>query len=60
MSGILRVLYTCKGCGIVKRPVTVRHRADGEDIRKWMDEVVRMVAVNHHSASPFCKEGNAT
>lgn len=54
MSGILQVLYTCKGCGIVDAPVTVAHRKHGQEIVAWMDYVRQRIADDHSTRSPIC------
>lgn len=59
MSSILQVLYTCHGCGIKDRKVTVRHRMSGEDILRWMKDVQTRVGSDHALQSPNCHKGVA-
>ena len=59
MNGILRVLYSCKGCGVVDRGVIVRHRAEGQDIVKWVQYVAERVGIDHSLESPRCQQRTA-
>lgn len=47
------VLYTCKGCGLDKVKVPVPTRGD-EDVVKWMESTMRLLAVEHRRRSPRC------
>ncbi len=50
----ITVLYTCKLCGIVKRPVRVKARTD-EDVRFWMERICMIaVGADHANESPSC------
>ncbi len=53
---ILQVLYSCHACGIERRPVTVPHRKENEDIVHWVNEVVGYrVKDDHAIKSPHCR-----
>ena len=48
-----RVLYSCALCGVVKVGVDVPARQD-EDVRVWMDHMIRFLMVDHVGRSPNC------
>lgn len=47
-------MYSCPGCGIVDRTVSVPMRGE-EDVIAWMDMVMMALANDHREHSPFCK-----
>lgn len=54
VSGILQVLYSCHGCGVVDAKVTVRHRTEGQDVVEWVNDCGRLVSMDHARRSPAC------
>lgn len=50
-------MYTCKSCGLVNRPVTVRARhGTEEDVVKWVQGVCTpALQMDHLNISPFCR-----
>ena len=51
---MLTILYSCKSCGIVDRPVQVPAR-ETEDVKLWVELVVTFAIWNdHNAASPGC------
>jgi hypothetical protein len=54
MTPTLFVRYSCPGCGIVDRPVSVPLRGE-EDVIQWLDIVMLAVGDDHKRHSPFCK-----
>lgn len=51
----ITVMYSCDGCGLVKREVTVRARVRGEDLKEWMDYLTRRIGDDHHLYRPDCR-----
>ncbi len=50
------VLYSCKGCGLVKRPVQVAARLSDQDVLDWMDRELRVALSRDHArVSPDCE-----
>lgn len=53
---MITVLYSCKKCGIVDRPVQVPAREHQDiDVVHWMQNIVaRSVSIDHQQVSPSC------
>lgn len=49
---MLKLLFSCEACGLVKREAYVRYRRKGEDISAWMQEVGHQVSTFHDLATP--------
>lgn len=56
MSTWLRVQYSCPGCKILDREITVpaRQNPDQESVTDWMKKVVQAIANDHHLYRPAC------
>lgn len=55
MDLTIRCLYSCTACGLVRVPCEVpARRPDEEDVRRWMDQTIRLVAADHQRRSPGC------
>jgi len=50
---MIRVRYSCKGCGLEKVSVEVPARVD-EDIITWIEQTGLYVAHSHRQQSPHC------
>lgn len=50
----LTVFYSCDGCGLVDRAVSVGARGD-EDVVSWMKWITTEIAFDHGIASPTCR-----
>lgn len=52
----MTVEYSCDQCGVANRAVEVPDRPDPqEDVRSYMDKVVRRVSADHRTVSPTCR-----
>lgn len=51
----MKLLYSCHQCLIVKAEIDAPDRHPSEDIKSWMDVVIRIIAVDHSQRSPFCR-----
>lgn len=50
---MIRVRYSCKGCGLKAVELEVPAR-DTEDVITWLDNTRAIVSRNHDQQSPFC------
>lgn len=56
----IQCMFTCKFCGLVKAPFTVRWREQGEDVVEWIEKAVRPAMGKAHLAlSPMCRAPHA-
>ena len=51
---MIRVRYSCEGCGLQQIAVEVPARID-EDIIAWIEQTGLYVATNHRLQSPNCR-----
>jgi len=51
----VKVLYTCKNCGIVDREVPIREREKDEDVIGWMRTVQKELGEDHMRCSSWCQ-----
>ena len=57
---MVEVLYSCMGCGLKKRPVTVPERPTVQPVGEWINEMVmRYVGLDHMAMSPLCTHPKA-
>lgn len=54
-NGDFLVWFSCK-CGLKNKPVRVRFRREGEDIRDYFEKhITRRITQSHMAASPECR-----
>lgn len=51
---MITLFYSCDLCGLTDVALEVRERPAEEDVRVWMDGVVRAVWVDHARQRPDC------
>ena len=49
----ITVSYSCHLCGLDRVPVEVTARTE-ENLKQWMDDLIHLLATDHHNKSPFC------
>ena len=49
----IKVLYSCQGCGIVKRAVDVPAR-EKEDVKEWLETTMEFIGKDHERFSQNC------
>jgi len=54
----MKVLYTCYGCGTIKRELEVPPRG-AEDVVTWTQQTMEHVGVDHRQQSPGCPSQHA-
>ncbi len=50
----LEIMYSCKGCGLEKQKLNVRHREEDEPIGVFVEYIARRIATDHTWRSPRC------
>lgn len=50
----IRVMFTCRMCGIEREGVDVRARDEWQDILDWMETVKRTLSIAHSERSATC------
>lgn len=60
MTTRITLRYTCVQCFLVDAELEVVARKEEQDIRNWMDYVVRQVGNDHRLRSPSCMADKIT
>lgn len=51
----IKVMYTCKGCGVKERSVIVVERQENESLKDWLDRIAQEVGTDHSLHSLRCE-----
>jgi hypothetical protein len=57
---IIQVEYTCALCGLKDVKLNVLARHSEEPVKEWMDNLIRVVSINHWHRSGGCKAETMT
>lgn len=54
---LIKVMYTCHGCGLIDQPIEVEERREGEGPVQFVERVGCVAGADHRKHSPLCRSG---
>lgn len=51
---MIKILYTCNLCGLLKVQIEVEPREAGQELMDWMEKMTLILCADHERRSPDC------